>query len=565
MKNLKLLLLLVFYCFLFKAQSADLQIKVIPYKDLKENEFTVCIEKATRQSGFYEAFDTMYVSKVGKFEIKNLDKGRYVLAIMHPSSDILLYDLLVPEKESVIDMNVELDRITIPEKVDSVRVTGDFNGWDWQNCVKMQYDTNKKYWYVPDNDLEKVTGEYYFLVNFNDKKHTFDLPVAKKRDPYADYHNVGNKKIIFIPQNFKQGIANPKVTITGADPQYSIIHNKLKSTTEELRTNFFTTKDIGEIDKYQILYSKAEETINTLKDQNKDKYGWMFPDYQLTLYNYSPINLKINLTRNTPDGEKYFNSDDYFKNIKDKALLLKGLEINDMELNLELINEINNYTSFYMANYDLYNELNIPYGYFENFLADVLKESENPEICGSILNNKAQKLIRSRPEKAKDIFNEIKAKYPAYSGVKNGSVDRALKAFSVVSGAQAPDFKVATIDGKEIELSSLRGKYVFLDFWGSWCGPCKAEIPNIKKMYEKISGEELVIIGLICHDQTDKVLKYIKDNEIKYSNAVASDKLMSDFGVRYFPTTFLIGKDGQIISKDLRGEDLAAQVSKLME
>jgi peroxiredoxin len=132
------------------------------------------------------------------------------------------------------------------------------------------------------------------------------------------------------------------------------------------------------------------------------------------------------------------------------------------------------------------------------------------------------------------------------------------------AGVKAPEFKIETLKGKHIKLSDFRGKFVFLDFWGSWCGPCRREIPNIKKLNETISKDKLQILGL-AKDKITDLTKYINENDITYPNAWADDEFLSKYGITAFPTTFLIAPDGKIVAKNLRGEKLVELVREKME
>lgn len=127
-------------------------------------------------------------------------------------------------------------------------------------------------------------------------------------------------------------------------------------------------------------------------------------------------------------------------------------------------------------------------------------------------------------------------------------------------GTLAPDFNVLTHEGDSVSLASLRGKNVYVDFWGTWCGGCIMEIPNIKKLREYYSSEDLYIIGLAAYDDQEKLSKFLKENPLNYPTALIGETLVSDYGVRSFPSSFLIDKTGEVIAKNLRGKDLIDQV-----
>jgi len=101
----------------------------------------------------------------------------------------------------------------------------------------------------------------------------------------------------------------------------------------------------------------------------------------------------------------------------------------------------------------------------------------------------------------------------------------------------------------------LRGKFVMLDFWATWCGPCVREIPNLKKLHEAFSQSELIIVGL-AHDNPMDLDDFVKENSIPYFTAISDPAIEKAYGIVAWPTTFLIDPSGKIIGKNLRGENL---------
>jgi peroxiredoxin len=166
---------------------------------------------------------------------------------------------------------------------------------------------------------------------------------------------------------------------------------------------------------------------------------------------------------------------------------------------------------------------------------------------------------------------EVKA---SASGKEFG--DRLPKLKAVALGAMAPVFAEADTSGKTVSLESFRGKYVLVDFWASWCGPCRAENPNVVKAFNRYKGKNFTIIGVSLDGPRGKMdLQKAKQS---WLTAIHKDGLnwtqLSDlqfwkskeaelYAVRGIPQNFLIDPSGKIIAKNLRGDDLEDKLAEL--
>ncbi len=114
----------------------------------------------------------------------------------------------------------------------------------------------------------------------------------------------------------------------------------------------------------------------------------------------------------------------------------------------------------------------------------------------------------------------------------------------------APDFTLVSIKGDTIKLSNYKGKVVILDFWATWCPPCKEEIPHFKKLFAEKGEEGLVVIGIVVNDELAEVKKFVNKNAVNYPIVMGTAQIEKAYGgINAIPTTFLIGKDMTIRQK----------------
>jgi thiol-disulfide isomerase/thioredoxin len=146
---------------------------------------------------------------------------------------------------------------------------------------------------------------------------------------------------------------------------------------------------------------------------------------------------------------------------------------------------------------------------------------------------------------------------PAIDALKKQAENEQMRKAAkdaIKEGVQAPDFTLDDINGKPLTLSSLRGKWVILDFWGSWCGWCIKGMPAMKEYYKKYSGK-FEIIGVDCRDTVGKWKKAVKDNELPWLHVYnkAADGTPEKYAVEGYPTKIIINPDGTI-NKIIVGE-----------
>ena len=114
--------------------------------------------------------------------------------------------------------------------------------------------------------------------------------------------------------------------------------------------------------------------------------------------------------------------------------------------------------------------------------------------------------------------------------------------------ADAPDFKLEDLQGNKVPLASFEGKLVFLNFWATWCRPCRAEMPSMQALYESLGNESFEIVAINLRESRNLVQEFVDEFEFTFPVLLdTSGQVWASYGPRYIPTSYLIGPDGKAI------------------
>jgi peroxiredoxin len=173
-------------------------------------------------------------------------------------------------------------------------------------------------------------------------------------------------------------------------------------------------------------------------------------------------------------------------------------------------------------------------------------------------------------DKVEPLFNSLSETNKNYPSAKLFKEDIEIAKKTGI-GKYAMDFTQNDTLGNPIMLSSLRGKYLLVDFWASWCGPCRAENPNVVKVYNKYRDRNFHIIGVSLDrpGQKDKWMKAIHDDELAWTHVSDlkfwDNEVAKQYGIKAIPQNLLLDPNGKIIAKNLRGEELDVELGKAIE
>jgi len=185
--------------------------------------------------------------------------------------------------------------------------------------------------------------------------------------------------------------------------------------------------------------------------------------------------------------------------------------------------------------------------------------------------------VFDKPEKAEELIKQLKQDFPdtkqgqhadeVLDSLKKQAEAKKIQA-GLIEGAQFPSFEEQDVAGKPLSVAAYKGKVVLIDFWATWCPPCRGELPNVQKTYEKHHGKGFEIIGVSLDQDKQKLTSFTEDKKMAWQQFFDGkgwgNKLAVKYGIQSIPATYLLDGQGKIIGKDLRGEALEEAVSKAL-
>lgn len=219
-----------------------------------------------------------------------------------------------------------------------------------------------------------------------------------------------------------------------------------------------------------------------------------------------------------------------------------------------------------------YNDLNEK---LQNYPFDFLKDHNDNYFSLSLIEN----ILKTNPVEFKDIdsayenlTDDIKNSfYGQMVGSKINAIKKQNEGLAMLEvGKEAPDFTAPDTDGNPLSLYKIRGKATIIDFWASWCAPCRRENPNVVKVYEKYhdKGLEIISVSLDKPGQKDKWLKAIEDDKLNWHHVsnlqYFQDPVAQQYNIQSIPATYILDAEGKIVAKSLRGQALEDKIAEML-
>ncbi len=204
--------------------------------------------------------------------------------------------------------------------------------------------------------------------------------------------------------------------------------------------------------------------------------------------------------------------------------------------------------------------------YYQKYYETHPKSYVKLYLMGSYIPSNKEGLDRLEQD-IKKMGASIQASFKAKSILREIAEER--KVLAIGPGTRAMDFSQPDVNGKMVKLSDYKGKYVLLDFWASWCGPCRRENPSVLKAYNKYHEKGLEILAVSMDNSKDAWLKAIKEDGLLWKQVSDLQGWENSAGRKYFihaiPRNFLINPEGMIIAKDLRGDALEKNLKEIFK
>jgi thiol-disulfide isomerase/thioredoxin len=524
---------------------------------------------AERYLGGYEQLQT---TMAADFSMQ-VDPGLYTLVLYSYEYEKFRQNLFIPDKETTIHLDIFLPRLGVPDSIGSVDFHGGTspNTMNWRENRPMEKRGN--IWVLSDPSIIDKGEKYQIWVNgqvmwdLREKDYTVIHGWTTINNLYS------GGEIIFDPSLYARPKKEPTVKITGVKKEYDLagLAAELNTLRNNARKVYPQLAKLEE-DKRDSIYLELCNEYDALAQKHPQFSQPIIEAKISSLSNLHPQFVKLRKLWSEARGDTakiyaYYQTNALEGFVSDMKTMLDQLDPNSYLLKGWFADDFLFLDDVVQRSPAIKKQLHINDNHFSDYLLSFANNAKSDQCAANIYYIIGSSFVRSQDQekqlKGEKVLEQLVENYPQNRNVQAGYVDLVLQSIKVTAGSEAPNFNVKTLAGDSLRLSDLRGKFVFLDFWGSWCGPCRGETPYLKKLDQAFPKEKFQLIGL-ANDDLSSLSKYIQDEQILYPNVLASQDLLKEYGISAYPTTFLINPDGKIAAKNLRGEKLVELVKNKM-
>ena len=505
----------------------------------------------------------------------DVEPGLYTLVISAFGYEKLATPVLVPDADTKIDVTAMLEPMGLKSGYKWVKLWGDFCRFrPWGAIEMVQRDS---VWVLPGENPVEVGEGYRFMVEgdhweFYDLRHSS----ARPNKGFVTFNSIyQGGEIIFDPSLYSQPRRDSTAKFSGGKHQkaFAGLVDEMNTFQRECLPLLFGGRDTTR--------SSENDTSAFVEREERfweiaNRYPAYFEQFILSvafdfLKRFHPHaqalkemqSLKHDKQEFENRRREHYQSTVYESYFSRMAQLARRMDPNSIFFRTyDTITYLRLDEGLHYAP-RLGEKYNVPAFYFSGILVDHERSLPSGSREGESLLWRAAQSYRNRGHHAaaRNTIRYLTRKYPNSRTVTGGSIERMLNALDLGEESVAPEFAAPAVGGDSLRLSDFRGKFVFLDFWATWCGPCVNELPNLKKLHESFPDGGLTIVGL-AHDDPRDVEDFIRNHEIPYVNGISDKEIEQAYGIVAWPTTFLIAPDGEIIAKNLRGERLVDTVKE---
>ncbi|MBN1480102.1 redoxin domain-containing protein [candidate division KSB1 bacterium] len=515
----------------------------------------------------------------------NVEPGLYTVVTWGFGYENAHYKVFIENDQTDLEINFALPRTGLPESISHIALIGDYCGWDRNRAAQLTFTDGM--WRTEAPDSMHIGQKYKFFVwekGISDFQDFLIDPSKKPMYRYAptgkpkqvslnwgtfDHIYQGEKEFIIDPTKFEHPIKKAAITTQGwelADQFHQLYEDKYMLVLEMVEPlNNPETRHNLDIPAH---YYRMRAKWDSLEAEYDPYFKDIFLENKLYLAQlFSPIRPQSRIIFN-PEATQYdlkdfFESKAFHQYFTELLSFVKQLDLDSYFYEGDFVYNLCAEIPLYLHKWpDLAQEYDITYDECRAMLDDFVYHARNPHTREAVMYNMHSRLSDLDSTAAAEKYRTLLLKeFP--DGFYAQALQRELNHFSWerVSPVPAHDFIVTTIDDQELRLHNFRGRFVFIDFWGTWCKPCTREIENIVTMSQLINNDKLQIIGLV-KDEEKPLKKFLEQQKLPYPNALVDEDLLKQWEVQSFPTSFLINPDGHIIAKNIRGPKMGLEIGK---